>query len=457
MKTILVVDDNELILESAGRLLQDEYRVIPAMTGAQALTYLMAGGECDMILMDVDMPEMNGFEAMEKIRKMERFRGIPVICLIDTCDAEIETRCIKSGAVDFIVKPLVPAAIRARISRILELVELRRGISDKLAQKNREMFEIWSKSHQDALTGLWNRTYTEQAINGVLGRGGTGALMMIDIDDFKLINDTYGHIVGDRALKILSDIMREVSGEEDILCRLGGDEFVIFVRGENSKVELAKRAKDIIFRLGRERAEVCFEMKVSVSIGIAQVPEDGNEFAQLYNNADKALYYVKQNGKGTYHFFSERMEEEFGLEAKTVDLNYLQDLMGRKDDGTGAFLLDFESFNNVYNFIHRFIDRSSRDVQTVLFTVSESGNAELNAEEFELALELLEKAIYTSLRRSDVSTRYSSRQLVVILMDVNSENGDMVAERIIGNFNKLYTRGKVRIDYGIARMDNRGF
>ena len=174
----------------------------------------------------------------------------------------------------------------------------------------------------------------------------------------------------------------------------------------------------------------------------------------LYGCADKALYYVKQNGKNGYHFFSDKLQAETSRSARTVDLKYLQDLMSRADKGIGAYLLDFESFHHVYNFIRRFVERSNRDVQTVLFTVSENGGAEVDAAEIEYALELLEKAIFTSLRRSDVSTRYSSKQLIVILMDANSESGDMVAERIIDNFEKIYANKKVSIDYGIARLDS---
>ena len=453
MKTILVVDDSRLDLASAERILQDQYKIIPVESGQQALSYL-ENSECDLVLLDADMPEMDGFEVLRQMREMANFQ--PVIFLTAGADAETEARCIKSGAEDFIAKPCVPEVMLSRVSRALELEDLRRSIAVNLEQKTREVFEIWSKSHQDALTGLWNRTYAEDTINALLERGTAGAMLMIDIDNFKLINDNYGHIVGDRTLKILAEVMREACAREDIICRMGGDEFVIFIKGEISKADLASRARSIITHLERKVEEVRFEVMVSISIGIAQTPEDGTEFTRLYSCADKALYYVKQNGKGTYHFFSDRLQDGIGRTAKTVDLNYLQDLMVRKDNGTGAYLLDFESFNHVYNFIHRFIDRSSRDVQTVLFTVSESGNTGIAAEESELALELLEKAIYTSLRRSDVSTRYSSRQLVVILMDVNSENGDMVAERIIDNFYKLYTRGKVRIDYGIARMDTRG-
>ena len=203
------------------------------------------------------------------------------------------------------------------------------------------------------------------------------------------------------------------------------------------------------------KLEQCqFETNSSVSIGVAQAPEDGTEFNRLYNSADKALYYVKQNGKNSYHFFSDRVQEENSRAGKTVDLKYLRELMSRADSGRGAYLLDFDSFHHVYNFISRFVERSDKDVQTVLFTISEDDVQELDVGEMELVLELLEKAIHISLRRSDVSTRYSSKQIVVILMDTTIENGDMVANRILDCFNKIYTGRKIKIDYGIACMDS---
>ena len=143
-------------------------------------------------------------------------------------------------------------------------------------------------------------------------------------------------------------------------------------------------------------------------------PDDGTDFTILYNAADKALYYVKQNGKNSYHFFSDRLHSESRRDAKMVDLNYLHDFMSRGDNGKGAYLLDFDSFRHVYNF-----------------TISEADAQFLDVSETELALELLEQAIHTSLRRSDVPTRYSSKQLIVILMGANHENSEMVAERIL--------------------------
>lgn len=453
MKSILVVDDDKMNLATARKVLSEEYKVIPVMRGAQALTYLETG-DCDMILLDINMPEMDGFEVLQKIREKEHCKNIPVIFLTADSDTDTETRCFKAGAIDFITKPFVPAVMRSRIGRALELEELRRSLADKLEQKTREVSDMKSKSSQDALTGLWNRAYTEEAVNEMIAQGVKGALFMIDMDNFKAINDNYGHIAGDQTLKMFAETLKLFSGEEDVLCRIGGDEFVVFVKDVTSKSMLGNRATDIISDLCYKLEQCKFETNSSVSIGIAQTPEDGTEFNKLYNSADKALYYVKQNGKNSYHFFSDRLKEDHMRAGKTVDLKYLREIMSRADSGRGAYLLDFESFHHVYNFIRRFVERSGKDVQTVLFTVAENNEQDVDVTEMELVLEMLEKAIYTSLRRSDVSTRYSSKQIIVILMDTNSENGDMVASRILDCFYKLYTGRKVQIDYGIARMDS---
>lgn len=453
MKTILVVDDNKLNLASARNTLSGEYKVIPVLRGEQALTYL-ENGECDIILLDINMPEMDGFEVLAEIKKMERCKNIPVIFLTADNDTETETRCFKEGAIDFIAKPFVAEVMLSRIGRVLELEELRRSLADRLEKKTQEVSDIKAKSRQDALTGLWNRAHTEETVNKMISEGVSGALMMIDMDNFKAINDNYGHIAGDRTLKMFADTLRKYSAEGDVLCRIGGDEFVVFVRDITSKSELGNRASDIITDLCYKLEQCKFETNSSVSIGIAQTPDDGTEFNKLYNAADKALYYVKQNGKNSYHFFSDRVEAEKNRSAKNVDLDYLGEMLSRADSGKGAYLLDFDSFHHVYNFIRRFVDRSEREVQTVLFTVVPAdGVTEPAPDEVEAALDMLDKAIYNSLRRVDVSTRYSSKQIIVILMDANSENGELVAKRIVECFEKLYIGGKVKLEFGIAKME----
>lgn len=448
MKTILVVDDDKLNLSAVRKVLSGEYKVIPVVRGTQALSYL-ENEECDMILLDISMPEMDGFELLRKIRTMENGKDIPVIFLTADNDTETETRCFKEGAIDFIVKPFVPAVMQSRIGRALELEELRRGLADKLEKKTREVSDIKSKSYQDVLTGLWNRAYTENAVNEMISQKKKGALFMLDMDNFKAVNDNYGHIAGDETLKIFAGTLKKFAGEGDVLCWIGGDEFMIFVKDVTEKSELGSRAAEIISGFQKKFAEFDFETECSVSIGIAQTPEDGMEFNKLYNSADKALYYVKQNGKNAYHFFSDKLQKEKSRAGKIVDLKYINSLMSRADDGQGAYFLDIDSFHHVYNFICRFVKRNEKDVQTVLFTVN-ADNQEIDVTEMELILETLEKAIYTSLRRSDVSTRYSSKQIVVILMDTDEVNGSMVADRILDCFYKMYSHQEVQIDYDIA-------
>lgn len=455
MKTILIVDDDKVSLYTAKTVLSEHYRVITLTRGSQALTYLDKN-VCDLILLDINMPEMDGFEVYSKIRGKNGCADIPIIFLTSDNDASTETRCFETGAIDFIAKPFVPSVILSRVGRVLELEDLRKSLADRLEEKTQEVTEIKTRSRQDALTGLWNRAYTEENVNRLISEGVAGALLMIDMDNFKAINDNYGHIAGDKTLMMFAQTLEKYAGDGDILCRIGGDEFVVFVNGLTSKSEISNLASDIISDLCFKLEECKFETNSSVSIGIAQTPEDGMDFTKLYNCADKALYYVKQNGKNSFHFFSDKSEDEISRSANNVDLRYLGEILSRADSGNGAFLLDFENFHHVYNFIRRFVERSGRDVQTILFTLSNGdGTDEPAIEETETAMDMLDKAIYTSLRRIDVSTRYSSRQIIVILMDANEANGDIVAQRIVTCFKKLYLSEKIKIDYGITKLEGK--
>ncbi|MBQ9142564.1 MAG: diguanylate cyclase [Lachnospiraceae bacterium] len=453
MKHILLVDDNKMNLNMARIVLCNDYKITAVMKGSQALTFL-ENNTCDIVLLDINMPEMDGFEVLEKIRKIEHCKNIPVIFLTADNNAATETKCFEVGAVDFIAKPFVPEVVRSRISRSLELEELRKNLAERLEQKTQEVTEIKSKSYQDALTGLWNRAYTEENVEKLIAEGNHGALMMIDMDNFKAINDLYGHIAGDHTLKMFADTLRTYAKEGDILCRVGGDEFIVFVKEVISKSELEERAANIIRDLNKKLDECKFDTNSSVSIGIAQTPEDGSEYKTLYNCADKALYYVKQNGKNMYHFFSEQSEDEKNRAGKLVDLNYVKEIMVRGDNGKGAYLLDYDNFQHVYKFIRRFAERSEKEAQIILFTAVSKEAKEPDVVDVEQALEALERAIYSSLRRADVSTRYSSRQIIVVLMNSNTEDGDTVVKRILHNFDMMYDEKKVAIEYGLMKVDS---
>lgn len=446
MKSILVVDDNKVNLASAKTVLSDEYKIIAVTKGQQALTYLESN-DCDIVLLDIKMPDMDGFEVLEKIRGLERNQNIPVIFLTADNDAETESRGLRAGAVDFIAKPFVPAVMLSRIGRALEIEELRRSLARRLEEKNRELSVIKSRAQKDALTGLWDRVYTEEAINALLERRIPGALLYMDVDNFKSVNDNYGHGTGDKLLQTLADVLRELSGKDDIICRIGGDEFMVYICDTPSKSDIRSRAMSIITAFDHAAEDFGFELNISLSVGIAQSPDDGTEFSKLYSCADKALYYVKRNGKNSCHFFGDRYRDEGDGNGEPVNLSYLQELMRRGDTGRGAYYLDVDSFRHVYNFIRRFEDRKGGDVSLMLFT--------LHNNQDERAMEILENTIVTHLRRSDVAARYSSKQTVVVLMDASCENSSIAADRIAQNFNKECASLGVKLVYDIASLDSK--
>ena len=163
MKTILVVDDDIVSLTTAKNVLGADYKVIIVKSGAQALTYV-GKNTCDLILLDINMPEMDGFETFGKLRETESAAQVPIIFLTSDNDARTETKCFETGAIDFISKPFVPSVIKSRVARVLELEDLRKSLADRLEKKTQEVSDIKNKSRQDALTGLWNRAYTEEQV-----------------------------------------------------------------------------------------------------------------------------------------------------------------------------------------------------------------------------------------------------------------------------------------------------
>lgn len=449
-KSILIVDDNKMNLMLAQSVMKREYEVTTALGGADALA-LLDENLYDCILLDINMPQMDGFEVISKIKADERLCDIPVVFLTADSDPETETRCFKEGALDFIAKPFVPEVMLSRIGRILEIEDLRKSLADRLLKKTQEVTDIKNKTNIDPLTGLYNRAYTQELVEALIEKGVTGAMMMIDMDNFKLINDNYGHIAGDEVLKKFAQTMKRHTTEGDVLCRIGGDEFVAFIEGPYTKDEIASKAQTIIDELCEYIGYMKFETNSSVSIGISQTPENGTDFTKLYNCADKALYYVKQNGKNSYHFFSDQRDAESKRGSKAIDLDYLKQSMKRSEGNSkGAYLMDFESFHHIYNFIKRSVKRSNRQVQTVLFTAhTDSKDAAL----VETALEALEEAVFTSLRNADVSTRYSSKQIIVILMDTTTENAQLVAERILGIYNDMQGNQGVKFTFDCAQLD----
>ncbi len=444
MKHILLVDDNKENISLVSSVLDGSYKVHTTNTSLQTLEFLDKNS-CDLILLDIDMSQTDCFEVMSKLSGNKD--STPMIFLTADADAETKNFCFESGAAEFVLKPVVPIVLLTRVKRILEMDEMKKRLSALKQPDQRETTAFSGRSDRDQLTGLWNRAYAESAANSHLKLGG-GALLLIDVDNFKAINDGYGNIAGDMMLKLFADTLRSFAAQDDVACRIDGDKFALFADGIRSLSELSRLARGIISKLCESLSDSGLDLKTSVSIGISRAPEDGASFDALFTAADKALYFVKNSGKNSFRFFSGHSNVDSG-QGSSVDLGYLRDFMTGKDKNDGAYTLDLDSFHHVYDFLRRFADRGN--VQTVLFTAfSPSGT---DPAEIEAALEILEQSIYTLLRRVDVCTRYSSRQLMVILPDSGGESGDNTAKSIISCFDRLYTGKKVRFEYGIAKIE----
>lgn len=671
-RLILVVDDDRLSLAVAEDFLQDDYEVRCVDSGEAALMFL-ENNYPDVILLDLHMPGIGGRETLNVIMTSSRLNHIPVICITADSKPETEIECLSIGALDYITKPFVPQVAKSRISRIIELNDLKNNLAFQLDKKTKllekltlnfimaiantidakdaytsghsfrvakcaeaiakelgwteeevqniqyiallhdigkvgipdailnkpyhlsiEEFSIVKKhpiigreilkdihmidsvsdgalyhherydgngypfglkgkeiplcarivgiadsydamtsnrvyrsklkredviaefercrgtqfdpeltdlflkmlrkgfsvpeaeyednhvleeengvkgevnsllskvlseytaeakriAMKDALTGLYNRSYAETRIPGILKEAGTGTLFMIDINHYNSINETYGHIAGDFALKNLAHNIMICTSEDDILCRVGGDKFILFVKYLTDKNEIKKLAKKILDKTTTGLRGNIYGNLVSVSIGIASCPENGNTYEVLYENADKAIYHLKRSEKNAIEFYDEGINDHSNV--TMTDINHIRSMIEGTDYHlNGIFHVQYDEFKKMYNYIARGVVRNHQSVQTVLFTLSINDTASYRKMIPDEAMNVLEAAVASSLRMVDVGTRYSSVQYIVILLDADFENGKKVAQRVMNKFYKLYVSGDVDLSYDIQTM-----
>lgn len=438
MKTILMVDDVTTNLICASQVLRSSYEVSTAKSGKQALLMLKEMTP-DLIMLDINMPQMDGYEVFKALQDNPEWASIPVVFLTAESDMTKEIKGLEMGAMDFIRKPFDPDVMKARIDKILSLSEQRKKLE--------------GAANMDSLTGLSTRKGLEKLIESSEGR--EGYFLLLDLDNFKAVNDTYGHVVGDSVLIKMARIFEEIVEQKERICRLGGDEFAIFLKGELERDEVRTIARRLIATAEFEINELVSDFndfKVSISIGISNKPGDALDFQTLYSDADKALYYVKQNGKRGYHFFDSMSNKGSDVKEDDAQINLmqLQRLIHENDEKTGAYKVEYEGFKRIYRFVARCMERKNQDVQIVLFSLDVKDNQIPN----EKYIEELGEAISLSLRRGDVAAQCGETQYVVILVDANEENGTKVVKRIQNRFCKGYAKGSVELNYEIESVSS---
>ncbi len=423
MRSICIADEDVRRLEALEKQLRNHYRVIPFHFGADLTSYLSGGEEPDLILLGYTLADQSGVELLRRLRQQEHTREIPVIMLIDGRVPSVEVECMEAGAEDILQEPLNFRIAFSRIDRVLENHALRQELQEAM---------------KDPLTGINNRSYAEKQITACLSECRTGAYLMIDLDNFKHVNDAFGHTAGDEALKLVANILLQAVKNDGIVCRMGGDEFAIFFYWMSDRSQLARAAVDILNEYNLAAVKNDSMTGTSLSIGIAIAGKDGNSYEELYNAADKALYFSKRNGKNSYYFYSRgvNLNQEDDHEA-VVDIHQLERLIQDRKNFAGSYQVDYKEFQRIYNFIERCVERTHQKAQLMLVSLKGNHPDGDSQELLEQEIQNLEDAIVHSLRRNDVSTRYSNRQILVVLIDIDEDNTNIVRKRICENYAAL--------------------
>ena len=287
---ILIIEDSKLNREILQKILEKDYSIIFAHDGIEALEKAKTEHP-DLILLDIVLPGIDGFNVLLELKKSETLQAIPVIFITGRSNPDDEVKGLKLGAVDYITKPFHEIVVKARVEtqiRILNQIRIIEKLSfiDTLTEiPNRRMFD-------QSLKKEWNRARREKHPISTL---------MIDIDHFKIYNDTHGHQQGDVALKKVAEIITSsLKRSTDIAARWGGEEFTVLL--PNTTIDGAKHiAEDI--RKNVEAASIpCSASnsyhKITVSVGAANIlPDKTNSVMKLIMLADTALYKAKETGR----------------------------------------------------------------------------------------------------------------------------------------------------------------
>jgi diguanylate cyclase (GGDEF)-like protein len=288
---LLVVDDQPINIQVMHQIFAADFQVFMATSGAQALA-LCKDNPPDLVLLDVVMPDMDGFEVCRRLQADEATRNIPVIFVTAHDDAAQETRGLEVGAVDFIAKPVNPAVVRARVRTHLTL-KFQSDMMRKLV-------------FLDGLTGVFNRRYFDQQLATEMARAVRNqsplSLIMLDVDFFKRFNDHYGHRAGDDCLRqIASTLKTTLRRPADLVARYGGEEFACILPETDftDAMAIAHELEQHVRRQAIPHADSQAGPVVTISLGVAGrhagTPADAGA---LLAAADAQLYKAKNAGRG---------------------------------------------------------------------------------------------------------------------------------------------------------------
>ena len=292
--TILVVDDSPENLQVISAVLKEHYKVKIAINGERALALATSADPPDLILLDVMMPGMDGYEVCSRLKAHPATARIPVLFVSSRDEEEDEARGLSLGAIDYLVKPIRPSIVQARVRNHIEL------------KRSRDLLERLTT--QDHLTGISNRRRFDEFLAMEWGRATREqsplSLIAIDIDHFKAFNDLYGHPQGDQCLiQVARALAASVTRPTDLVARCGGEEFAAVLPGTDSAgaTRLAEQMRTGVLAQGLAHAHSATHSHVTISLGVATLVPRADESVQaLVDMADAALYEAKSAGRNRF-------------------------------------------------------------------------------------------------------------------------------------------------------------
>lgn len=333
---ILIVDDSRFQRTIIRELLREHFNIFEAESGEECLGIIKKDKvSIDLLILDLEMPGIGGFDVLRRRQEIQHFADIPVIVLTATNSSDVQASVYELGANDFLIKPIDPKTAFFRIQNLLKS-------KHRIASLIKEYDDFKFKSKIDEMTGLLNKSATIKLITDALKEYSNGlhALMAVDIDNFKAINDVYGHTVGDHTISIVASVMASQFEKTDIAGRIGGDEFVLFVRDIESRKYVYEKAQKIVDIISAKE-NMSIPEDVTISIGVVFTDGTEKDYTELFAKADEALYESKMQ---------ESRYREYGVK-----------LDGRKASKTIPVITRSRNVISIIEFVHE----SSYDIRKI--------------------------------------------------------------------------------------------
>jgi diguanylate cyclase (GGDEF)-like protein len=340
---ILLVDDQAQNRDMLGRRLERRGYEVVLRDTAVGIEDVIAREQIELVLLDWMMPERSGEDALRGIRALHDAEHVPVIVVTALDDGDIVSTALETGANDYISKPIDLRVLTARVKaqldrrqavldldairdnlertvqeRTHELVTANETLSAEISEREAAEARAQSLARHDPLTGLANRRHFLEELERRLALIGNEpcafALLFVDLDRFKPINDVHGHAIGDQLLQVIATRLSSCLRDDSFAARLGGDEFAVLIEDTNDREGVASAARRVLHELSAPILVNGLKLTVGASIGIALCPQDGRAAAELLQHGDAAMLRAKED-RGAYKFFDSSIDEELKWKA----------------------------------------------------------------------------------------------------------------------------------------------